>query len=82
MNFWQKKAFPLFLSPPLCQISVPVTYFHSSGSKTTLKGRKFGTLANIQKSVTGELKGIQAEAFHHCYEQWKQLRHCVAAQGN
>ena len=64
------------------QRTVPVTYFYSSGSKTTLKGRKFGTLANIQKSVTDELKDIQAEAFHHCYEQWKQqLRHCVAAQG-
>ena len=35
MNFWQKKAFLLFLSPPFCQISVPVTYFHSFGSKTT-----------------------------------------------
>ena len=35
MNFWQKKAILLFLSPPLCRISVPVTYFYSSGSKTT-----------------------------------------------
>ena len=37
----------------------------------------------IQKSVTDELKGIPAEAFQHCYEQWKQrLRRCVVAQGN
>jgi len=43
-----------------------------------LKGRHFGTLDNIQKSVTDEPKGIPAEAF-----QWKQrLRRCVAAQGN
>ena len=27
----------------------------------------FGTLDNIQKSVTDELKGIPAEAFQHCY---------------
>jgi uncharacterized protein YukE len=40
-------------------------------------------LDNIQKSVTDELKGIQAEAFQHRYEQWKQhLRRYVAAQGN
>jgi len=40
-------------------------------------------LDNIQKRVTDELKGIPAEAFQHCYEQWKQrLRRCVAAQGN
>ena len=57
-----------------------------------MKGRHFGTLDNIQKSVIDdniqksvidELKGIAVEAFQHCYEQWKQhLRCCVAAQGN
>jgi hypothetical protein len=48
-----------------------------------LKGRHFGALDNIQKSVTDELKGIPAEAFRHCYEQWKQhLCCCVAAQWN
>jgi len=37
---------------------------------------------NFQKSVTDELKGIQSEAFQHCYEQRKQrLRRCVVAQG-
>ena len=35
MNFWQKKAFLWFLSPPIRQISVPVTSFYSPGSKTT-----------------------------------------------
>ena len=51
--------------------------------KNRLKRRHFGTLDNIQRSVTDELKGIPAEAFQHCYEQWKQrLRRCVAAQGN
>ena len=48
-----------------------------------LKGHHFATFDNIQKRVTDELKGTPAEAFQHCYEQWKQrLRHCVAAQGN
>jgi hypothetical protein len=77
INFWQTKAFLWFLSPPICQIS-----FYSPSSKN-LKGRHFGTLDNIHKCVTDELKGIPAEAFQHCYKQWKQrLRHCVAAQGN
>jgi hypothetical protein len=50
--------------------------------KNHLKGHHFGTLDNVQKSVTDELKGIPAEAFQHCYEQRKQrLRRCVAAQG-
>ena len=72
MNFWQKKAFLWFLSPPVRRISVPVTSFYY-----------FVNLDNIQESVSDELKGISEEAFQHCYKQWKQcLCHCVAAQGN
>ena len=32
MNFWQKKTFLWFLSPPISRISVPVTSFYSLGS--------------------------------------------------
>ena len=78
-----EKTFLWFLSPPIRRISVPVTSFYSPQLKNHLKVRHFGTLDNIHKSVTNELKGITAEAFQHCYEQWKQrLRRCVAAQGN
>jgi len=35
MNFWQKKAFLWFLSPPIRRISVPVNSFYSPRSKTT-----------------------------------------------
>ena len=57
--------------------------FLFSRLKNHLKGRRFGTLYNIQKSVSNELKVIPAEALQHRYEQWKQrLRRCVAAQGN
>ena len=35
INFWQIKAFLCFPSPPIRQISVPVTSFYSPGSKTT-----------------------------------------------
>ena len=38
INFWHKKAFLWFLSPPIRWISVPVTSFYSPGSKTTWKG--------------------------------------------
>ena len=82
MNFWQKKSFLWFLSPPIRRISVP-DFFLFPRLQNHLKGRHFGTLDNIQKSVTDELKGIPAEAFQPCYVQWKQrLRLCVASQGN
>ena len=81
-EFLTEKAFLWFLSLPIRRISIPVTYFFP-WLKNHLKGRHFVTLDNILKSITDELKGIPAEAFQHCYEQWKQrLRRCVAAQGD
>ena len=82
MNFWQKKVFLWFLSPPIGRISVPVTFVLFPRLKNHLKWRHFGTLDNIQKSVTDELKGIPAEAFQCCYKQWTRLCRCVTAQGN
>jgi len=37
MNFWQKKAFLCFLSPPIRRISVPVISFSSPGSKQKIE---------------------------------------------
>jgi len=70
-------------SAPLFARSQSLDFFSFPRLKNHLKGCHFGTLDNIQKGVTDELKGILAEAFQHYYEQWKQrLRRCVAAKGN
>ena len=81
-NVWQKKHSSGSSAPYSPDLS-PRDFFLLPRLKNHLKWRNFGTLDNIQKSVTDELKGLSAEAFEHCYEQWKQrLRRCVAAQGN
>ena len=81
-DYWQKKHFCGSSAPYSPDLS-PCDVFLFPRLKTLLKGRHFGTLNNIQKSVTDELKGIPAEDFQHCYEEWKQrLRRYVAAQGN
>jgi len=49
--------------PPHSPDLSPCDFFLFSRLKNHLKGRQFGTLDNIQKSVTDELKGIPAEAF-------------------
>ena len=78
-----EKNIPVVPQPPYLPDLSPCDFFLFPWLKNHLKGRHFGTLDNIQKSVTDELKGIPAEAFQHCYEQCKQrLRHCVAAQEN
>jgi len=83
VNFWQKKSIPVVPQPPYSLDLSPCDFFLFPRLKNHLKGRHFGTLNNIQKSVTDKLKGIPAEAFQHCYKQWKQRPHCcVAAQGN
>jgi len=81
MSFWQKKH-SCGSSATLFAESQTLLLLFIPRLKNHLKGRHFVTLDNIQKSATGELKGILTEAFQHCYE-WKQrLRRCVVAQGN
>ena len=82
-EFLAGKKIPVFPQPSYSPDLSLCDFFLFPRIKTHLKGRHFGTLDNIRKSATDELKGIPAEAFQHCYEQWKQrLRRCVAAQGN
>ena len=82
-EFLAEKRIPVVTQPPYSPDLSPCDFLLFPRLKNHLKGRHFGTLDNIQKSVTDELKGISAEAFQYCYEQWKQrLRRCVAAQGN
>ena len=77
------KSIPVVPQSPYSPDLSPCDFFLFPRLKNHFKGRHFGTLDNIQKSVTVELKGKPAEAFQDCYEQWKQrFRRCVAAQGN
>ena len=77
------KSIPMVSQPPNWPDLSPCDLILFPRLKNLLKGLHFGTLDNIQKSIIDELKGIPAEAFQHCYEQWKQrLCHYVAAQGN
>jgi len=51
--------------------------------KFHLKGRHFGTVKNIEKAVTDQLKAIPVSDCQRSYEDWEQrLRRCVASQGN
>jgi len=82
-EFFAEKSNPVVPQPPYSPDLSPCDFVLFPQLKNHLKGRHFGTLDNVQKSVTDELKGIAAEAFQHCYQQWKQrLRRCVAAQWN
>jgi len=82
-EFLVEKSIPVVPQPPYSPDLSPCDLFLFPRLKTHLKGRHLATLDNIQKSVTDELKGITAEAFQHCYKQWKQrLCRCVTAKRN
>ena len=82
-EFLAEKNIPVVPQPSYSPNLSLCDFFLFPWLKNHLKERHFGTLDNIQKSITDELKGIPAETFQHCYEQWKQcLRRCVAVQGN
>ena len=69
--------------PPYSPDLSPCDFFLFPKLKFHLKGRHFGTVDNIQKVVTDQLRALPLEDFQHCYREWEQrLRRCVASQGN
>ena len=82
-NFWLKRAFLWFHSPHTPLMWVCATFFLFPKLKFYPKGRYFGTVKNIEKAVTDQLKAISVSDFQRCYEEWEQrFRRCVASQGN
>ena len=82
-EFLAKRSIPVVPQPPYSPDLSPCDFFLFPRLKKCLKGRNFGTLQNIQTTVTDLLKSIPASEFQHCYEEWeKRFRRCVASQRN
>ena len=78
-----KKVISLVPQPPYSPDVSPCDFFLFPKLKFHLKSRHFGTVDNIQKVVTDQLRALLHEDFQHCYREWEQrLRRCVASQGN
>jgi hypothetical protein len=51
--------------------------------KLKLKGHHFGTIKNIQKTVTDDLNTLTENDFRYCYDQWKKRwNRCVTSEGS
>ena len=62
---------------------VPADFFLLLKLKSTLKGRRFDTIDEIQKKLTNELFAIPKEAFQKAFQSWqKRWVRCVASEGN
>jgi len=82
-HIFGQKVISVVPQPPYSPDLSPCDFFLSPKLKFHLKGRHFGTVDNIQKVVTDQLRTLLHEDYQHCYREWEQrLRRCVASQGN
>jgi hypothetical protein len=77
-----KKGFPVVSKPPYSPDPSPCDFLLFPKLKFHLKVRHFGTVDNIQKVVTDQLRILPHEDFQHCYRERELLRLCVASQWN
>ena len=78
-----KRGVPVVPQPPYSPDLSSCYFFFFPKLKFNLKDRHFGTMDNIQKVVTDQLRALAQEDFQHCYREWEQrLRRCVASQRN
>ena len=83
IEFLAKKGIPVVPQTPYSPDLSPCDFFLFPKLKFLLQGRHFGTVENIEKAVTNQLKAIQVSDYQRCYEEGKQrLRRRVASQGN
>ena len=51
--------------------------------ETTLKGRRFQTIEEIQEDAIRELRAITESAFQEEFQQWKKRwERCIASRGD
>ena len=82
-EFLTNRCIPAVPQPPYSSDLSTCDFFLFPKLKFHLKSRHFGTVDNIQKALTNQLRAIPHEDFQHCHWQWQQrLRRCVAFQGN
>ena len=82
IEFLSKKGVPVVPQPQYSPDLSPCDFLLFQKLKFHLKGRHFGTVENIEKAVTAQLKAIPVSDIQRCYEEWERLRRCVASQGN
>jgi len=69
--------------PPHSPDLPPADFFPFPKLKTTLKGRRFQTIEEIQETSIRELSAITKNAFQEAFQQWKKRwERCIASRGD
>jgi len=78
-NFLAKNKTTVVPQPSYSPDLAPADSFLSPKLKSTLKGRRFDTIDEIQKNSTNELFAIPKEAFQSRQKRWERF---VASERN
>jgi transposase len=69
--------------PPYSPDLAPADLFLFPKLKTTLKGRHFQTIEQIEENAIRELRTITESVFKEAFQQWKKCwEWCIASRGN
>jgi predicted acetyltransferase len=69
--------------PPYSPDLAPADFFLFPKHKTTLKGRRFQTIEEIQEKAMRELRAITENAFQEAFQQWKKrCERCISSRGD
>jgi transposase len=69
--------------PPYSPDLAPADIFLFPKLKTTLKGRHFQIIEEIQENATRELHAITESALQEAFQQWKKRwEWCIASRGD
>ena len=76
----QKSVVP---HPPYSPDLAPAEFFLFPKLKTTLKGRRFQTIEEINENAVRELRAITESAFQEAFKQWKKRwEPCITSRGD
>jgi transposase len=69
--------------PPYSPDLAPADFFLFPKLKSTLKGRRFQTIEEIQENAVRELRAITESAFQEAFQQWKKRwEWCITSRGD
>jgi len=81
-EFLAKQTVATLPQPPYSPDLAPPDFFFFPWLKSSLKGHHFGTVKNVQTSVTNALNEITIQDFQASYDAWRNhWRQCIDAQG-
>jgi histone-lysine N-methyltransferase SETMAR len=82
-EFLAKHSIPVVPHPPYSPNLAPRDFFLFPRLKSTLKGKRFQDVAEIQLNTTRQLEAIPKQGYQTCTEKWKDhWNRCIQSGGS